>query len=65
MECNSYSEALKVLKTTPLIAPVYYIVSGVNKYEGALIERNRDSVHAEYYLSEKNWYIVATNIDAD
>lgn len=45
--------------------PVYYIISGIGANEGMVIERDTDSVHAYYELSETNWFIVQTNYDRD
>lgn len=62
---TSYSSALKKIKTVRIGGPVYYIISGVDVDEGCVIERDTDSVHAFYELSETNWFIVQTNYDRD
>lgn len=36
---------------TRIGGPVYYIVSGIKPYEGMVIERDVDAVHAYYELS--------------
>jgi hypothetical protein len=36
------------LKSTRIAGPVYYIVSGTKPYEGIVIERGVNSVHASY-----------------
>ena len=55
----------KDLKEQRIGGPVYYIVSGINPYEGMVIERDVNAVHAYYELSEENWFIVQTNYDRD
>lgn len=51
-EETSYNSAVKRLKGTRIGGPVYYIISGINPYEGIVIERDVSSVHAFYELSE-------------
>ena len=51
------------LSNTGLASPVYFIVSGVKKNEGIVIEREPESVHASYRLSDDNWFLVQTNYD--
>jgi acid ceramidase/N-acylethanolamine-hydrolysing acid amidase len=60
-----YAAASKRLKSERVSAPVYYIVSGIKPNEGMVIEREVDSVHAFYELSDKVWYLVQTNYDRD
>jgi hypothetical protein len=36
------------LKSTRIAGPVYFIVSGVNPYEGIVIERDVNAVNAYY-----------------
>lgn len=64
-EETSYNSAIKRLKGTRIGGPVYYIVSGINPYEGMVIERDVDAVHAFYELNETNWFLVQTNYDRD
>jgi N-acylethanolamine-hydrolysing acid amidase len=33
--------------------------------EGTVIERDPSSVHAQYSLDEKTWFLVQTNFDRD
>lgn len=47
----SFNNALKRLKYEKIGGPVYYILSGVQADEGAVIERDTESVHAIYTLS--------------
>lgn len=61
----SYANALKRLKTERIGGPVYYVISGIGPNEGAVIERDTNSVHAYYELSDTTWFIVQTNYDRD
>lgn len=42
---DSYDEALKQLQQTKIVSSIYYIVEGAHTGQGAVIERNRNSVH--------------------
>lgn len=53
------------MKEQRIGGPVYFVVSGAGANEGMVIERDTDSVHAYYELSEDNWFIVQTNYDRD
>lgn len=64
-EETNFDRALKRLKFEKIGGPVYYIVSGVEADEGAVIERDTESVHALYELNETNWFLVQTNYDRD
>lgn len=48
----TYDNAVKRLKTERIGGPVYYIISGVQPYEGMVIERDVNKVHAYYELSK-------------
>lgn len=64
-EETTYEAATKRLRTVELGGPVYFIVSGVGKDEGMVIERDVNGTHAYYELSEDNWFLVQTNYDRD
>jgi hypothetical protein len=51
IEEESYQSAIKRLRSTRIGGPVYYIISGVNPYEGMVMERDVNSMHAYYELS--------------
>lgn len=53
------------MQTTRIGGPVYYILAGTGPNDGVVIERDVNSVHATYSLSETNWFIVQTNYDRD
>jgi hypothetical protein len=63
---ESYEEAKDMLTNTPLTAPVYIIISGVNPDEGAIITRDRSGA-ADVWLINHNsptdWAIYQTNHD--
>ena len=42
-ECDTYGEAVSCLKTTSLSSNVFFTVCGVNRDEGCIIERTRNS----------------------
>lgn len=44
----TYDRAIKRLKYEKIGGPVYYIISGIDADEGAVIERDTESVHAFY-----------------
>lgn len=62
---TTYDAAIKRLKSTRIGGPVYYIISGVNAFEGMVIERDVNAVHASYELSKDTWFLVQTNYDRD
>ena len=43
-KCDDYSCAAKKLTTQTTIAPVYFIMAGVNPYEGMVLTRDRFKV---------------------
>ncbi len=63
--CKKNILILTRLGKADLGAPCYYIISGVNDYEGAVIERDREGIHGFYRLDKDRWYIVQTNYDRD
>lgn len=62
-KAESYHEAKTMLSTKPIWAPVYYILAGVNQYEGIVITRSKTSSTHPMILNEKMWYLVQTNYD--
>lgn len=63
MEANNYDEAVQMLSTAPLIAPVYYIIAGVSTNDGALLTRDRTKSIQPLFLDNKTWYLLQTNYD--
>lgn len=66
LEANyTYDEAINELSTRGLIAPCYYIVSGVEHNQGHLITRSHnDSLQPVMLnLEEDRWYLLQTNYD--
>jgi acid ceramidase len=60
---DTFNGALERLSNNKIIAPGYYILSGVGPDEGAIIERKRRNYNAIYFLNNTNWFIVQTNYD--
>ncbi len=59
-----YRMAVERLTTTPLLAPCYLIVGGVNPYEGAVITRGRERAIDIVWLGfNHSWFLVETNYD--
>jgi hypothetical protein len=69
----SYTEAVRLLNSTAVIAPAYYVVAGTRRGEGAVVTRNRDGPdqsHSEGIWSigdgtkaPAEWYRLETNFD--
>ena len=58
-----YQTAQKILATTPIIAPCYYILGGPNQ-EGSVITRDREQAADVWLLGSNNtWYLAETNYD--
>ena len=62
-EQTNYADAIHRLKTDKIGGPVYYIVSGLQGNEGAVIERDTESVNGFYELTDTTWFLVQTNYD--
>jgi acid ceramidase len=65
---NSFAEAYEHLANTPMLSPTYFIVSGINPYEGAIISRTLNgTVEAQSVKmnpdSPYGWYLLQTNYD--
>ena len=68
MTCSDYDCAVKLLSETKIIAPIYYIIGGINyqtPVQGSVITRNFTNTIDIWKLSESEygWYIVETNYD--
>lgn len=65
---NTYAEAYDHLANTHMLSPVYYILSGVNPYEGAIIVRTLNGSVTNQTIkmdpdSPYGWYLLQTNYD--
>eukprot|EP01125_Pyxidicula_operculata_P010616 TRINITY_DN3496_c0_g3_i1.p1 TRINITY_DN3496_c0_g3~~TRINITY_DN3496_c0_g3_i1.p1 ORF type:complete len:364 (-),score=46.86 TRINITY_DN3496_c0_g3_i1:59-1102(-) len=60
-----YSNALNVLSTTSLAAPIYFIVNGAKEGEGSVITRDRMWAADVWNIdvAAGRWYLVETNYD--
>merc|ERR1711991_30031 len=64
-KANNYQTALRMLKTTKLSAPAYYIISGEGASDGHVLTRNRESVKSDRAIDSKHWFVAQTNYDWD
>lgn len=66
-QAYNYQDAVTVLRTTRLTAPVYYTIAGTSKDQGAVLTRNRDFNRDDWKLpspvSGAAWYLLQTNYD--
>ncbi|VDL74911.1 unnamed protein product [Nippostrongylus brasiliensis] len=66
---NTYAEAKEHLMNTPMLSPVYYILGGVNPWEGTIITRSLNGTDLLTNLDKTNsktgWYLLETNYDQD
>ncbi|XP_077977688.1 N-acylethanolamine-hydrolyzing acid amidase-like [Glandiceps talaboti] len=62
---NNFDEAVHMLSTEQIIAPVYYIIGGMKPGEGAVITRDRLASKDVWKLDSSNerWFLVETNYD--
>ena len=65
---NSFNDALQLLCYTKIIAPIYYIIGGIDYQtpsQGAVVTRNSSHLVNLWMLddSEYIWYLVETNYD--
>ena len=47
-----------MLTTVKITTSINYIVSGAERNEGCVIERNSEGVHGFYSLNETNWFLI-------
>jgi len=62
---HTYDEALDILQNRAILAPCYYIVSGVEHNQGHLITRglNESLYPLQLNAEEGRWYLLETNYD--
>jgi hypothetical protein len=65
---TSFEDAVTTLKTSDLIAPAYFVVAGVNPYEGVVLTRNQFEVIDVWILNASapgfdKWFLLETNYD--
>ncbi|PIO69149.1 hypothetical protein TELCIR_09039 [Teladorsagia circumcincta] len=55
--------------STPMLSPVYYILGGLNPWEGSIITRSLNSTDLLTELdandTKTGWYLLETNYDQD
>jgi len=66
-KAETYDEAFHMLSTAPIISPVYYIISGTEPGQGAVLTMDREGIYDVAKLDADNgiWYLVQTNYDRD
>lgn len=60
---TTYEETVKYLSEVPLITDSYYIISGVNDLQGAIITRFKHQFVDIHYMNPHDKYLVETNYD--
>lgn len=69
LQGQDFNGALNLLQQAPIIAPVYYILAGVNSGEGAVISRSLTKSYNLRTLQPNNasnpngWWVLETNYD--
>jgi hypothetical protein len=62
-KCEDYQCAHDKFANTTVSSPVYFIVAGAKKNEGAVISRSNEKSINVTSLSDTQWYLVQTNED--
>lgn len=65
---TSFDEAVKILEANDLIAPAYFIVGGLEPYEGIVITRSQYEMVDVWKMNKtspgiEKWYLLETNYD--
>ncbi|KAF4521070.1 hypothetical protein B566_EDAN012369 [Ephemera danica] len=60
---DTYLEAQKLLAKTPLVSPVYFILSGAKPFQGCIITRGRNKFDIKALNPSEQWFLVQTNYD--
>lgn len=61
---ESYAQAKSMLSHDELLAPVYFILGGVNSTEGCVITRSQNKTDDTWEMTKAGgWYILETNYD--
>jgi len=63
---NSYNEALNFLSNEQIMAPVYYIIGGVKRGEGAIIVRDPSKTVKVIHMRNETthpWFVLETNYE--
>lgn len=58
LNARDFDSAVKMLYDTRITSSVYYIISGLDKNDGVVIERNPDDVNMKYQLNDTTWFLV-------
>jgi len=61
---TNYDSAMETFSNAELVAPIYFIIGGTKKNEGAVITRSRTKPDDVMTLKRNNsWYLLQTNYD--
>jgi len=55
--CDTFTCAVDILATTPIIAPGYIILAGTKEYEGMVISRDHTGPVYIDQLDSNKWYV--------
>jgi len=64
---STYDEALNILSSSPVIAPMYYIIAGIESGEGAIVVRdplkNVETITLRNQTNLSKWFLIETNYE--
>lgn len=60
-ECNSYKCAFTHIVNSDVIATAYFIISGIEENEGAIISKDRFGIGHIEELNKERWFLIQTN----
>ena len=58
IECENYDCAIKMIGTEVIVKPLFFIVAGLGKNEGAVISRGRYGIEHMDELSDEKWFLL-------
>ena len=62
---EDFDQAVKLIETSTLKSSAFYVIGGISQNQGCVVERDEDTVHNKYCLTDTVWYLVQTNYDRD
>jgi hypothetical protein len=60
---ETWEGAVNYLSEVPIIAEAFYIISGLENNQGAVVTRNRWNLENLWLLNETTWFLLETNYD--
>ena len=58
IECEDYNCAVKMIGTSVLVKPIFFIVAGIGRNEGVVISRDRIGIDNIDELSDEKWFLL-------